>query len=197
MHLILFVALARVAIGAGAYVPSASVRATVPAAQPVVNETARLLADFRARVDKYVELRKKAAKDGPRLKETTDPAAIKAAQESLAAHIRSLRADARPGDIFTTEVRPVFRRLLAPEMKGEKGRETKATIAEDGPLSVPLKINAKYPDAAPLPTVPANVLASLPPLPKEVEYRLVRRNLLLFDPEAEIIVDYIANAIAK
>lgn len=190
MKLILFVASLTVATGAAMFVPGSSA-----VAQPVVNETARQLAEFRSRVDQYVEVRKKAAKDGPRLKETTDPAAIKAAQEALAARIRALRADARPGDIFTMEVRPIFRRLLAPELKGEKGRDTKAVIAEDAPPSVPLKVNAKYPETAPLPTVPPNILASLPPLPKEVEYRLVNRNLLLFDPEAEIIVDYIANVI--
>jgi len=165
------------------------------ARQPAVNETARRLAEFKERVDEYVEVRKKAEKGGPRLIETSDPAAIKAAQEALAARIRSLRAEARPGDIFTVEVRPVFRRLLAPELKGEKGRETRAAIEEHAPPSVPLKINAKYPDVAPLPTVPANILKTLPPLPKEVEYRIVRRHLLLFDPEAEIIVDYIANAV--
>jgi hypothetical protein len=162
--------------------------------QPV-NETARQLAEFRTRVDEYVRLRKKAAKQAPPLKETTDPGEIKTAQEGLASRIRALRPDAQPGDIFVAEVRPVFRRLLAPKLKGEEGRDVKAVLKEDAPPSVPLKVNAKYPETAPLPTVPANILAALPPLPKEVEYRLVKKDLLLFDPEAEIIVDYIANAI--
>jgi len=166
--------------------------------KPVVNDTARRLADFNARVEAYVELRKTAEKQGPRLRETSDPAAIRTAQDALAARIRELRVKARPGDIFTAEVRPVFRRLLAPELKGQSGRNTKTTIDEDAPpQAVPLKINARYPEAAPLPTVPANILKALPLLPKEVEYRLVKQHLLLFDPEAEIIVDYIANAIPK
>lgn len=162
---------------------------------PRVNETARELAAFRQRVDRYVDLHKKAAKDSPPLKETNDPAQIKAAQSTLADRIRALRADARAGDIFTPEVRPIFRRLLAPQLKGEPGHDTKAVLKDDAPPSVPLKVNAKYPEKAALPTVPANILTSLPPLPKQVEYRLVKRDLLLFDPEAEIIVDYIANAI--
>lgn len=160
-----------------------------------VNETARVLADFKARVDKYVALRKQAAKDGPPLKQTEDPAKINAAQAALAEHIRALRPDAKPGDIFTAEVRPVFRRLLAPELKGAEGRDAKAVLKDDAPSAVPLKVNAKYPEKQPLPTVPASILTSLPMLPKEVEYRLVKKDLLLFDPEAEIIVDYIANAI--
>lgn len=160
-----------------------------------VNERARQLAEFRARVDKYVEVRKKAAKDSPPLKETKDPAKITEAQLGLADRIRVLRADARPGDIFTPDVQPIFRRLLAPELKGETGRDTKAVIKGDAHPSVPLKINAKYPEKAALPTVPANILTTLPPLPKEVEYRLVKKDLLLFDPEAELIIDYMPNAI--
>jgi hypothetical protein len=165
----------------------------VQQSQPV-NETARVMSQFRSRVDDYVALRKRAAKDAPAFKETNDPAKIKAAQEALAARIRVLRAGARPGDVFVPEVRPVFRRLLASELKGEDGRDAKAILKDDAPPSVPLKINEKYPEKAPLPTVPVNILTNLPPLPKEVEYRLVRKDLLLFDPEAEIIVDYIARA---
>lgn len=180
------------ATGLGSDAPSGS---TDVEQKPAVNETARQLADFRKRVDEYVELRKDAAKEARPLKETNDPAAIKAAQDQLAERIRARRPGARPGDIFTPEVRPMFRRLLAPELKGAEGRDTRAAIAEDAPPSAPLKINAKYPEAAPLPTVPANILKTLPPLPKEVEYRLVQKHLLLFDPEAELIVDYLANAI--
>lgn len=159
------------------------------------DDTARLLAEFRARVNQYVEVRKKAAKDSPRLKETKDPAKITEAQLVLADRIRVLRIDARPGEIFTPEIQPLFRRLLAPEMKGETGRDTKAVIKGDAPPVVPLKINEKYPDKEPLPTVPANILTTLPPLPKELEYRLVNKNLLLLDPEAELIIDYMPNAI--
>jgi hypothetical protein len=85
--------------------------------------------------------------------------------------------------------------LLAPQLKGETGRDTKAVIKEDSPPSVPLRVNAKYPEKAALPTVPPNILTTLPPLPKEVEYRLVNKDLLLLDPDAELIVDYIPNAI--
>ncbi len=194
MKLSLLMAAAAVAVVSAAMADD--LRARAPGDQaPAVNETARQLADFRDRVDKYVSLRKRAARDGPPLRETNDPAAIRAAQDGLAARIRALRADARAGDIFTVAVRPVFRRLLAPQLKGEGGRDTRAAINDDAPPSVPLKVNAKYPETAALPTVPANILAALPPLPKELEYRLVKKDLLLFDPEAEIIVDYLANAI--
>jgi hypothetical protein len=60
---------------------------------------------------------------------------------------------------------------------------------------VPIKVNAKYPDAAPLPTVPPNLLAALPKLPEDLEYRFINRDLILLDVHANVIVDFMLNAI--
>lgn len=163
--------------------------------RPRVNADAQVLQDFQARVDKYRELHKKVEKDGPPLKETKDPAKIKAAQEALAANIRAARSDAKPGDIFTPDVRQLFRRLMYPEVRGPEGKETKQAMKDDAPAAVPLKVNASYPEGAPLPTVPPNVLAALPKLPEDLEYRVVNKHLILRDVDANLIVDYIPNAI--
>src|SRR5678816_1343732 len=48
-----------------------------------VNPNAAVLADFKSRVDAYMKLRKSAVKDAPALKETKDPAKIKAAQDGI------------------------------------------------------------------------------------------------------------------
>lgn len=158
------------------------------------NPDALVQQDFKERVDKYVELHNKAAKDVP-LKPTNNPAEIKAAQDALAERIRSARADARPGDIFSPEIRARFRELLAPTLKGEDGRDAKAIVKDDAPPSISYKVNARYPEGAPLPTVPAKLLLNLPPLPKQVEYRIIDKHLILRDVDANIIVDYIPNAI--
>ena len=105
------------------------------------------------------------------------------------------RRRAQPGDIFTPDIRAKFRRLLAPELKGEDGRDAKEIVKDDAPSSIAFKVNAPYPEGAPLPTVPANLLLNLPPLPKHVEYRIIGRHLILRDADANIIVDYIPNAI--
>lgn len=163
---------------------------------PAVNADAATLADFKQRLTKYIELQKDVADDSPPLKETSDPAKIDAAQEVLGAKLRAARMDAKPGDIFTPQVRALFRRLMYPELKGENGPETKEAIAgDDGPPKVPLKVNAKYPETQPLPTFPPNLLARLPQLPEDVEYRIVGKNLILRDVDANIIVDFIPNAI--
>ena len=159
------------------------------------NAQALVLQDFRARVDKYVALHKQAAKKSPPLKESNDTAKIKAAQQILAETIQASRKDAKPGDIFTPEVRKTFRSLMYPELTGEEGRETKALIKEDAPTAVPLKVNSHYPEAQPLSTVPPNILARLPQLPEELDYRITGKHLLLRDADANLIVDYIPNAI--
>jgi hypothetical protein len=166
-------------------------------ATPKVNPDAQVLSDFKKRVDEYVELHKAAAKDAPKLEETEDPAKIREAQLALAANIRAARKEARAGDIFTPDTRAKFRSLMYPELKGSEGRETKATIKEDAPSSttVPVKVNATYPEGVPLSTVPPNLLAALPQLPEQLEYRVVGRHLILRDVEANIIVDFVPNAI--
>src|SRR5262245_27756912 len=66
----------------------------------VVNVDAQTLKDFKDRVDKYVDVHKKAEREAPPLKETNEPAKIKVAENALAAEIREQRAGAKPGDIF-------------------------------------------------------------------------------------------------
>jgi hypothetical protein len=161
------------------------------------NVSAAILEDFNERIGQYMDVRKRASKDAEPLKETDDPARITEAQDSRMAAIRALRVDAKPGDIFTAEIRHTFRQLLAPELKGQAGRDTKQVIKDDAPApgAVPLKVNARYPEGAPLPTVPAALLASLPQLPKGLEYRIIGKDLLLLDSDANLIVDFIRNAI--
>jgi hypothetical protein len=173
------------------------------AAETNTSPDALVLVDFHKRIDAYMAIHKNAAKDSLPIKETNDPAKIKAAQLSLAAKIRALRANAKPGDIFTPEIRNKFRRLMYPELKGPEGRETKQELKEDvgaegdeGPQKkVPMKVNAAYPEGNALPTVPPNILMSLPKLPEELEYRIIEKNLILRDVQANIIIDFIPNAI--
>jgi hypothetical protein len=155
-----------------------------------------IIADFNARVDNYVKTQRSLLKAAPVAEDAT-PAQIKARQETLAAELRMIRKNARQGDIFTPQVARLFKRLMYPEVK-EQPRETKQALEEeDGEVAqVALKVNASWPDSEPLTTVPANLLQNLPQLPKDVEYRIAnKRHLVLRDVDANIIVDFIYNAI--
>ena len=163
-----------------------------------VNPDAGLLASFTEKVGAYNELREQLAKDSPRLKETADPAKIAEAEQMLAAKIRAARAAAKRGDIFTPATEAMFRRLIRPPMtKGPDAVENKAIVKEDAPKArdVPFKVNGEYPKDAPLSTVPPDVLKALPPLPENLQYRIVGKHLILLCTDGNLIVDYMLNAI--
>ena len=58
-----------------------------------------------------------------------------------------------------------------------------------------LRVNDTYPDTLPATTVPPALLLTLPQLPKEVAYRIVGRELVLQDVEANLIVDFVHEAL--
>ena len=159
--------------------------------------SAAIIADFNARLEKFVKTQRALLKQIPISEEAT-PAQIKARQDALAAQLQQIRKNAKQGDIFTPEVAALFKRLINPELKGAEGRETKQALAEeDGEVAqVNLKINAPWPATEPLTSTPANILANLPQLPMDVEYRISnKRHLVLRDVDANLIVDFIYNAI--
>jgi hypothetical protein len=161
------------------------------------NPDSALVADFNARLDKYVKTRRALLKDSP-IGEDATPAQIKAREDRLAAQLGVIRAGAKQGDIYTPEVAALFKRLLNLTMQGPQRRETKQALSEeDGETAqVWLKVNARWPDSEPFTTVPPNMLANLPQLPPDVEYRITnKRHLVLRDVDADIIIDFIYNAI--
>jgi hypothetical protein len=172
---------------------SVSQRAGAEKASPQVNAHAQVLQEFKQRVEAYVQMRNKADDGVPKQKQTNEPADIKNAQDGLAKRIMSARAGAKRGEIFTPEIATHFRRLVRPEVKDA---DTKQLIQDDNPGAIPFKVNGPYPSDAPLSTVPPNVLASLPELPMEIEYRFIGKHLILRDARANIVIDYMPNVLS-
>jgi hypothetical protein len=168
---------------------------TSPAAQQ--NADAKVLAEFKAKVEAYDALRKDLGKNTPPLKKTDDPAEIAQAEKALAQQIKAARANAKPGDIFTPATQRVFKRLLNPTLKGDEGDENKTVLKEDRPPAskIPFKVNSEYPKDQPLSTVPPDILKALPPLPENVQYRVAGTHLLLYCTRGNLIVDYMLNAV--
>lgn len=162
-----------------------------------INSDAKLMADFKTKVDAYLKLRKSVEGKAPAVKKTDDPQQLLTAEKALAANVRAARADAKRGDFFTPATQALFRRLLKPSVKGPEGRENKGAIQEDlpEPKDVPFKVNADYPRAESLSTVPPDVLRALPQLPTDIQYRFVGPHLILYDSKANMIVDFMLNAI--
>jgi hypothetical protein len=170
---------------------SAHMAAQVPAA---FDAEKKQIADFEARVKAYDDLRNKVDGGAAHQTQTKHPERLTAQRDTLRAKIQQARADAKPGDIFTPDIQPLFKRLLKPALKGSDGAENKNTLKEEKPL-VELKVNAPYPEKEPLATMPPDILKQLPIVPKNIEYRMVRKHLILYDARASLIVDFIYNAI--
>jgi hypothetical protein len=162
------------------------------------NADAKVLAEFKAKVDAYDALRKDLAKKAPPLKKADEPHEIAIAEKALAEQIKIARANAKPGDIFTPETQRVFKRLLSPTLKGDEGVENKTVLKEDRPpaAKIPLRVNGEYPKDQPLSTVPPDMLRALPPLPEAVQYRFAGKHLILYCTRGNLIVDYMLNAIS-
>jgi hypothetical protein len=162
--------------------------------------------EFRAKVKTYTELVDRLEKSLGRLPDRAEPEQIVAHKRALAAAVKQARAGAKPGEIFVASEQPVFLKILKTETKGKDGAPARQVIADDNPASreqqvehktppVPLAVNATYPDGAPRSTTPPTVLLRLPKLPENVEFRFVGKALILYDPRANIIVDFIPNAL--
>ena len=151
--------------------------------------------DFLSRVDAYVVLHRTLERDLPPLIVTEDAARIVGASDALAAALIAARATAKQGDLFTPAVTPIFRerilealdgadidRYLDELYEGEDFRTLRAVVhGRDMHGRVPAGL-------------PVAVLWMLPELPAELEYRVIGRDLALWDHHAAMVVDFIANA---
>jgi hypothetical protein len=161
-----------------------------------VDPTKAVFADFARRVDEYAALHKQVADSVGVLDETKTQAEIAARADLLAKGIIAARAQAKPGDIFTTEAATIFATLIREEYRRRPPpvRESREDAQEELPDFEP-QVNQVYPTNYPLATFPATLLPLLPRLPEDVEYRIVTRNLILRDIEANVIVDVMPRAI--
>ncbi|HTG14148.1 MAG TPA: hypothetical protein VK747_02660 [Blastocatellia bacterium] len=155
------------------------------------------VAAFNERVKQYVKLRKKAEGLPPKLSKKSQPEAIEANLATLQASISSARPDAKPGDLFTSDIAQYIRRAIRREFKGERLRKLRETIREADAKGVPMRVNVPYPETKELIEMPPTLLLNLPVLPKELNYRFVGGFLLLVDKDARLIVDYMAGAVPR
>jgi hypothetical protein len=158
-----------------------------------VNKHSETLSEFQARAAEYVKLHNKASSGLPSLKGNGSAAAISGRERQLAARIRSLRRDAKQGSIFSGSISSEFRRLAKISSQGVSGKHIETSLARSEPVQVPIHVNAAYPRSTPLQSTPPTLLQNLPPLPKELEYRLIGDRLVVRDIEANLIVDYVDN----
>jgi hypothetical protein len=153
-----------------------------------------ILKDFEARVNNYLEVRKKEAGSSPRPTNSADKLAQNRSQ--MAGKVRVVRSDAKRGDIFTPEIATYFRHQISASFSGPNGQKVRSSLNHAEPVDgIALKVNEPYPPGMPLQSLPPTLLSTLPRLPKELQYRIVGNNLALHDTASNLIVDFISNAI--
>ena len=177
------------------YVVVLTIATGVGLAQPTVDPSAALVSDFQNRVAEYIKLRKQAAGPLERLKPTNAAEKITAHEETLAERIRNARSGVKPGAIFAPPIAAEFRRLIAQVLNSPEGPKIRKSLRDAEPVQVKLVVNSDYPRSSPFPATPPTLLLNLPKLPKELEYRVIGHALILRDADANLIVDFIPNAI--
>ena len=164
------------------------------------DDNQKTIDSFLHAAEAYLATRR-AASSQKKLKPTTDVAEIERRREVLRQAVVTARPNAKQGDLFTPPVAGLFRDLLAKAMNGPDGNRIRGSLqhAEPGVAaeSLLIAVNRPYPnqDGQPLQSAPATLLQHLPVLPAGLEYRLVGKKLVLRDSEANIIVDYLPDAI--
>ncbi len=164
--------------------------------QNKVNPESLTLNDFSRRIGDYVKLHKSVRSEIHGLKPTDSPEAIASYQGQLARRIREERQGVAQGNIFTPRIATEFHRLIGIAMRGSEGARIRDSLRHAAPAPpMSIRINDAYPTNAPLQSTPPSLLLNLPPLPPEVEYRLVGADLVLRDIDANLIVDILSNAL--
>lgn len=147
---------------------------------------------FQDRLAAYVALRDKVDNGIPRLTETSDPRKIAERERALGEALIKARAGAKSGDVLAPEFQSILAKIIKDDFAKRTLAERKALIVEL-PKGVKFGLNTHYPTTIPLATFPPNLLKVLPELPKDLEYRIVFRHLILRDVRGNYVIDMVTD----
>jgi len=164
-------------------------------AQDITSADRAALEQFDRRAGDYMKTIRKSPSP---MKPASDVSRLDKERNEARVAVQQARANAKQGDIFTPDSAAAFKKLLKQALSGPDGAKIIASLKHAEPL-VPtaLVVNAPYPNerGQPMQSVPASLLQNLPKLPKGLEYRIAGKALALRDVDANIVVDYIPDAL--
>lgn len=126
---------------------------------------------------------------------TSDPAQILAREQELGILEQAAHAGAQQGQIFDAAAASDIRRIINADFARRQPADRAALLSEVPAAG--LQVNQPYPQAEPLATLPALLIAALPPLPPPLEYRFVGFDLVIRDTATNLIVDILPGAVAR
>ena len=168
-----------------------------PPAKPETPAESVAVTEFLKHCQAYVSLHNKIDDGLPKLPKEATPEQIDAGQQALSQGIRTARASAKPGDVFTPAGAEYVREALVKVFHGPDGKQLRSSILDENPIGASVSINGPYPDSIPLSTMPPQILNALPKLPEELAYRFIGERLILFDHHAHLIVDFVDRALPR
>ena len=151
--------------------------------------------EFEARVADYAALQQKLEATLPPLPDKATPEQIDQHQQALVALITTARKNAKRGDFFTPGMEALVKRALGALVAGPDGKSLKATIMDENPGPLDVSVNDRYPDVAPVTSMPVQLLGTLPKLPADLEYRFLGKHLVLVCTTARIVLDLTPNVL--
>jgi len=149
---------------------------------------------FLDRLNEYVSFHNNVEKMVPPLKETASPSEISQREAALGAALIKQRPNAKEGDFLIKEYQPYLIEIIKNDFAKRSPADRRALVVEL-PKGAKVGVNMVYPTTLPLLTFPGNLLKALPELPKELEYRIVGRHLILRDVTGNVIVDLMRDVI--
>lgn len=158
---------------------------------------AAALKQFNQAIAEYMAMRRSLRTEvtGP-VKNSTS-AQVTGASDALAGAIERARRGAVAGSIFNPGIAAVITQRIGAAVLAEKLAPVLADIDDEGGASPAPKVHLRLPVSAQMATMPPSLLAVLPPLPKELEYRILGRYLVIRDVDASLILDYIPAAVPR
>jgi hypothetical protein len=162
--------------------------------EAAVNPKAAALYEFQQRLNDYLRLRTEMSKALKPLSTTPSASELSARQEALAAAIRVTRKSAKPGDLMPPAVAAHIASTCLDDFHFRNPQIKRATLQEVPKAPRPV-INRTFPESEALPTVPPLLLAKLPQLPDNLQYRFFGRHIVILDGDTQIIIDYVPDVL--
>jgi hypothetical protein len=160
----------------------------------LVSADSGIVTDFDRRVRDFIQLRDTLERELPKLPDKATPVQIDKHQRDLGAAVARARAQAKQGDVFIPGMQTYIRGVVRRVLDGPEGVRIKASLMDENPMQAKVDVNGRYPDTIPMSTMPPDILAALPPLGEDLEYRFVGTRLVLLDVQSHLIVDFVTNA---
>lgn len=147
----------------------------------------RAIVAFEAAAEDYVALHRRLERAWPPGWFLADPEEAEMAAEAMRAALRDARPQAAQGSLFTPAVADVLRFRIANAIRDGAYDLASITWPDDGEGGWKPVVNQPLPWGVTGMKWPA--VSALPPLPPELAYRFLGRDLVLVDLHANFVVD--------